>query len=117
MIDMPGVRMSHMLLTKEQIELAKRWHAPAVARVILQRWKENKGYTFSLYDLPNGSGFVAVVDAGFRLGLWDSTQWASVYQCTKMTVPWAERAIEADRIFSESPEAEAIRKELLASFK
>lgn len=117
MIQALGVRMSHLLLTAEQTDLAKRWHAPAIARILIQRQLENKGHTFSHYDIPNGSGFTNVVRDGHLLGLWDSTMWASVWQCTPMTIPWAERCIEAEKIFSESPEADAIRLKILKGFK
>lgn len=110
-VDLPS--LSPALLTEAQRELASRFGAALLAEFILQKRKEGRGFQFSTYEIP--SSCFRIADEGERLGVFARTQWAKVWGSTGLTRPWCELAIEQQRIFNESPEAEAIRAKLFPS--
>lgn len=105
-----GLAMSPDLLTAEQKDLAGQFGAAMLAEILLQMRKENRGFQFSAYQLPNYC--IKIADAGERLGIFMPTQWAKVWASTSMTRAWCELAIERLAIFNSSEEAEAIRAKL-----
>lgn len=98
------------LLTNEQKDLAGEFGAAMLAEILLQMRKENRGFQFSAYQLPNSC--IKIADKGQRLGVFTATQWAKVWGSTALTRPWCELAIKRLAIFNSSEEAEAIRTKL-----